>query len=81
VKLITVTELKAEAGKILDRALGGQPQYVVRAGEVLQISKAALLAGIPDRPPGYFNADYKSADDERLTLEKAMTKVRQRPGR
>lgn len=78
VKLLSVTQLKAEAGKILDRALNGQPQYVVRDGGVVQISKAALIAGVEDRPPGYFNDDYAHAPDERLALERAMGKARQR---
>ena len=51
VKLLSVTQLKAQAGKILDRALTGKPQYVVRDGEVLQITKAGLVAGVEDRPP------------------------------
>ena len=80
-KLLSVTQLKAEAGKILDRARTGQPQYVVRDGEVLQITKAALLAGVEDRPPGYFAEDYAKAPDERLVFERAMGKVRQKPGR
>ena len=58
VKLLSVSELKAQAGKILDRALAGQPQYVVRSGEVVQIAKTGLLVGIEDRPPGYFADDY-----------------------
>ena len=81
VKLLSVTQLKAQAGKILDRALTGKPQYVVRDGEVLQITKAGLVAGVEDRPPGYFADDYANAPDGRLALERAMGKVRQRPER
>ena len=80
-KLLTVPELKAAAGKILDRARAGQPQYVVRAGDVLQITKTALLSGIEVRPPGYFTSDYAKAPVERLALERAMSKSRQRPER
>ncbi len=81
VKLLSVSELKAKAGKILDRALAGQPQYVVRSGEVVQIAKTGLLVGIEDRPPGYFADDYAKAPDERLAFERAMSKTRQRPER
>jgi len=81
VKLLSVTQLKAQAGRILDRARNGQAQYIVRNGDVLQITKAGLLAGVEDRPPGYFKDDYANAPDERLALERAMGKVRQRPDR
>ena len=77
-KLHTVTELKAAAGQILDRALSGAPQYVVRGGSVAMISKAELLAGVEERPPGYFADAYRLADPERLALEKAMAKTKQR---
>jgi len=52
------------------------------------IIRQALRAGLPavanrfqaPRPPGYFTDDY-GPDDERLTLESAMSKVRQTPER
>jgi hypothetical protein len=78
VKLLTVSELKADAGKIFDRAIKGEPQFVVRAGAVVPISKAALLTGVEDRPPGYFAEAYPDRDPERTALEKAMAKTRQR---
>ena len=51
--------------------------------------RAALRAGLPivinryqaPRPEGYFASDYKKPDKERLRLEAAMAKVKQRPER
>lgn len=80
-KLLSVTELKARAGKVLDRARAGQAQFVVRRGDVLQISKTTVLAGIEERPPGYFDSDYSNPDQERLKLERAMARQRQIPER
>ena len=77
-KLHSVSELKASAGRILDRALSGNPQYIVRGGAVAVISKAELLAGIEQRPPGYFADAYRDPDPERLAFERAMGKVNQR---
>jgi len=77
-KLHSVSELKASAGRILDRALSGNPQYIVRGGAVAVISKAELLAGIEQRPPGYFADAYRDPDPERLAFERAMGKVKQR---
>ena len=73
-----MTELKAAAGKILDRALSGEPQYVVRGGSIAIISRAELLAGVEERPPGYFADAYRLPDPERLALEKAMGKTKQK---
>ena len=80
-KLHTVSELKAAAGQILDRALSGNPQYVVRGGAVATISKAELVAGVEERPPGYFAEAYRRPDPERLALEKAMAKTKHRMDR
>lgn len=77
-KLLSVSELKASAGRILDRALAGQPQYVVRDGEVVMISKTEIITGVEERPPGYFADAYVDPDPERLALENAMGKVKQR---
>ena len=77
-KLLSVSELKASAGQILDRALAGKPQYVVRDGAVLMISRAELITGVEERPPGYFAEAYANPDPERSALEAAMGKVKQK---
>ena len=80
-KLLTVSELKASAGQILDRALSGKAQYIVRGGAIAMITKADLLAGVEVRPPGYFADAYRDPDPERLALEKALAKTKQRAER
>jgi len=77
-KLLSVSQLKASAGQVLDRALAGKPQYVVRGGAVVMISKADLITGVEDRRPGYFADAYASPDPERLAFENAMGKGKQR---
>ena len=52
------------------------------------VIRQALRAGLPavanrfyvPRPPGYFNDDY-GPDTERVALESAMSKIRQKPER
>jgi len=51
--------------------------------------RVALRVGLPvvknryqaPRPPGYFASDYKKPGRERIRLEQAMAKVKQRPDR
>ena len=81
VKLLSVSELKASAGKILDRALSGKPQYVIRDGSLLMISKAELIIGVEERPPGYFADAYEDPDPERTAFERAMGKTKQSANR
>lgn len=80
-KLFSVSELKASAGQIVDRALAGKPQYVVRRGSVVILSKAELITGVEERPPGYFADAYRNPDPERIAFEKAMGRGKQRPER
>lgn len=80
-KLLSVTELKARAGKVLDRARAGEAQFVVRRGDVLQISKTAILAGIEDLPPGALAETYAKYPEDRIRFERAMGKQRQTPER
>ena len=77
-KLHTVTQLKAAAGEILDRAISGKPQYVLRGGAVAVISKAEVLAGVVEHPIGHFADAYVQPDAERLGLEKAIAKTKQK---
>lgn len=76
-KLLSVSELKAAAGQILDRAISGKPQYVVRGGALVMISKAELITGVEERPAGHFADAYEHPDRERLALERAMGGVNQ----
>ena len=77
-RLLSVSQLKAAAGQILDRALAGKPQYVVRDGAVVMISRAELITGVEDRPPGYFADAYTNPEAERLAFENGMARVKQR---
>jgi hypothetical protein len=70
-RLLSITKLKAEAGRIVDRALNGEPQYVVRRDGVVVIVRAQIFAA-EDRPAGYFRDAY---GDERLAqLEARLSK-------
>ena len=77
-KLLSVSELKASAGQVLDRALAGKPQYVVRGGALIMISKVELITGVENRMPGYFADAYANPDPERLAFEKNMGKLKQK---
>jgi hypothetical protein len=60
--LISVTELKTSAGDILDKAIAGKPQFVVRGNGVVMISRAELLVGVQQHPVGYYADAYGDAD-------------------
>ncbi len=66
--LLSVTELKSSAGEILDRAIEGRPQFVVRGKDVVMISRAELLVGVQRQPAGYFADAY--GDAERISRER-----------
>ena len=77
-KWLSVSQLKASAGQVLDRARSGRPQYVVRGGAVVMISKAELIPGVEYRPPGYFAEAYTKPDPERLAFENGTGSGKQR---
>jgi hypothetical protein len=66
--LLSVTELKASAGDILDKAIAGKPQFVVRRNGVVMISRAELLAGVQKHPVGFYADAYGGA--ERISRER-----------
>jgi hypothetical protein len=78
VKLHTVSELKASAGRILDEAIKGHPQYIFRRGQVAVIFKADLISGVEQPPDGFFKEAYANPDPERLRFERSMAKVKQK---
>lgn len=71
-QLHTVTKLKAEAGKIIDRALRGSPQYIVRKNGVVMIVRADLFA-VQHQPEGYYADCY--GDPKRIALEERAFKA------
>ena len=71
-QLHTVTKLKAEAGKIIDRALKGTPQYIVRKDGLVMIVRADLFA-VEHHPEGYYADCYN--DPKRMALEERAVKA------
>lgn len=71
--LLSVTELKASAGDILDKAIKGKPQYVVRGNGVVMICRAELVAGVKHHPEGHFADAY--GDNERMERERAASQA------
>ena len=65
--LLSVTELKTSAGDILDKAIAGKPQFVVRGNGVVMISRAELVTGVQKHPVGYYADAY--GDAERIARE------------
>ncbi|MGO8740979.1 MAG: hypothetical protein ACLPYZ_05535 [Limisphaerales bacterium] len=73
------SDLKNRTGEILDAAKK-TPQFVFRAGELFMIARAEPGPAVRDLPEGYF-ADAYPGPEERLKLEKAMSKQPQHPER
>jgi hypothetical protein len=59
--ILQPSELKAETDRVLDEALK-EPQYVERAGNLLVITRADVVSGVPLRPDGYFADAYDDAE-------------------
>jgi hypothetical protein len=74
----TVRQLRAAAGRILDHALGGQPQYVIRNAQIAVILRAGSFSHVQQLPEGFFREAYAHPDPERLKFERRMAKARER---
>jgi len=78
-KILSPTFVKQRFGEVLDAAVAGRPQYVIRGGSVVMLSRLDLE--VENRPPGYFASAYAKHDRERDALERAMSKVKQKAER
>ena len=78
-KIMSPTCLKQRVGAVLDAAVKGHPQFVLRGGSVVMLSR--LDIEIENRPPGYFAAAYARPNRERDALEVAMSRIPQKAER
>lgn len=79
VKILSPTYVKARIGRVLDEAVQGRPQFVMRGGAVVMLSR--LDIEVENRPPGFFADAYAKPDRERDALERSMAKVKQQVDR
>lgn len=64
-EILTLAEAKPKIGRLIDRALAGQPVLIQKRGKLVQLTEFVVPEPIPDRPVGYFRrrpADYAVAN-------------------
>ena len=77
VLLLQTSDLKKNAGKILDAARR-RPQFITRDGYLFQLTLKEIPEEPRNLPVGYFN---EPPDSERRRAEKAFSRYRQTPDR
>jgi prevent-host-death family protein len=59
---MTVLEVKARLGPLLDQVSKGEELLIRRKNRVFRVVEVADTAAMPIRPPGYFSFDGELAD-------------------
>ena len=61
-KTLSISEAKRELGRVADRALEGEPVFIIRKSRILALQEYRLPEPVPARPAGYF-ADCYTPDE------------------
>jgi antitoxin (DNA-binding transcriptional repressor) of toxin-antitoxin stability system len=64
-EILKLSEAKPRMGRLIDRALDGEPVVIRRGNRLVQLTEYVVPAPIPERPVGYFRrrpADYARAN-------------------
>ncbi len=77
VMLLQTSDLKKNAGKILDAARR-RPQFITRGGCLFQLALKEIPEEPRNLPVGYFN---EPPDSKRMRVEKAFGRLKQTPDR
>ncbi len=64
-EIFTVSQAKPRMGRLIDRALEGEPVVIRKGNRLVQLTEYVVPAPIPERPAGYFRrrpTDYALAN-------------------
>ena len=70
-EILTLSQAKPRMGRLIDRALHGEPVVIRKGGRLVQLTEYVVPEPIPDRPVGYFRrrpADYVRANQAPASL-------------
>jgi len=73
-EILTLSQAKPRMGRLLDRALQGEPVVIRKGNRLVQLTEYIVPSPIPDRPVGYFRrrgADYARANTAPVDLTPA----------
>ncbi len=63
--ILTLSQAKPRMGRLIDRALEGEPVVIRKGNRLVQLTEYIVPEPIPERPMGYFRrraADYAQAN-------------------
>ncbi|MFZ5495415.1 MAG: hypothetical protein ACOZE5_08780 [Verrucomicrobiota bacterium] len=69
--ILTVSQAKPRMGRLIDRALGGEPVLIRKGNRLVQLTEYVVPEPIPVRPVGYFrrkSGAYAAANHAALDL-------------
>lgn len=64
-EILTVSQAKPRIGRLIDRALHGEPVVIRKGNRLVQLTEYVVPEPIPERPAGYFrrrSTDYALAN-------------------
>ena len=64
-EILTLSQAKPRMGRLIDRALHGEPVVIRKGNRLVQLTEYVVPEPIPERPVGYFRrrpADYALAN-------------------
>lgn len=70
-EILTLSQAKPRMGRLIDRALQGEPVVIRKGGRLVQLTEYVVPEPIPERPVGYFRrrpADYARANQAQINL-------------
>jgi len=70
-EILTLSQAKPCMGRLIDRALHGEPVVIRKGSRLVQLTEYVVPEPIPERPVGYFQrrpADYARANSVPLNL-------------
>lgn len=73
-EILTLSQAKPRMGRLIDRALHGEPVVIRKGNRLVQLTEYVVPAPIPERPPGYFRrrpSDYAAANRAAVDLTPA----------
>jgi hypothetical protein len=70
-EILTLSQAKPRMGRLIDRALHGEPVVIRKGNRLVQLTEYVVPEPIPERPVGYFrrkSGDYALANRASVDL-------------
>ncbi|MDQ5978334.1 MAG: hypothetical protein QG602_1308 [Verrucomicrobiota bacterium] len=70
-EILTLSQAKPRMGRLIDRALDGEPVVIRKGNRLVQLTEYVVPAPIPERPAGHFRrrpSDYAAGNRAAINL-------------